>query len=144
MEGGAASEASEPGTYRVRSGGSRMPPKAPRIPSYRLHKPSGRAVVTLGGRDIYLGLHGTPESRAEYDRLVAEWLAHGRALPPRRGGAPAASDLTVSELVLAYWRHAKLIYPPDTQQSIRAALRPLRRLYGHTAVAEFSPVSLRT
>jgi len=39
-----------------------MPPKVPRIPSYRLHKPWGRAVITLGGRDIYLGPHGTPES----------------------------------------------------------------------------------
>ena len=26
------------------------------IPSYRLHKPSGQAVVTLNGRDHYLGL----------------------------------------------------------------------------------------
>ena len=27
---------------------------APRVPSYRRHKPSGQAVVTLNGRDIYL------------------------------------------------------------------------------------------
>jgi hypothetical protein len=47
-------------------------------PSYRLHKPSGKAVVTLpdgrGGRkDVYLGLHGSPESRREYERIVIEW-----------------------------------------------------------------------
>jgi len=29
------------------------------LPSYRLHKPSGRGVVTLDGRDIYLGPHGS-------------------------------------------------------------------------------------
>lgn len=60
-----------------------------RIPSYRLHRPSGQAVVTLNGRDCYLGRHGTPESRLEYDRLVCEWLAVGRAAtPPPVGMAP--------------------------------------------------------
>ena len=34
-------------------------------PSYRLHKPSGQAVVTLANRDYYLGRYETPESRAE-------------------------------------------------------------------------------
>jgi hypothetical protein len=42
-----------------------MPEPTPRIPSYRLHKASGRAAVTLGGRHYYLGKHGTPESWAE-------------------------------------------------------------------------------
>jgi hypothetical protein len=45
-----------------------------RTPSYRLHKPSGQAVVTLSGR-VYLGRFGSTASRAEYDRRVAEWLA---------------------------------------------------------------------
>ena len=43
-----------------------------RIPSYRLHRPSGQAVVTLSGRDFYLGPHGSKISRAEYDRVTAE------------------------------------------------------------------------
>src|ERR671929_213785 len=47
-----------------------------RIPSYRLHKPSGQAVVTLSGKDHYLGRHGSPESRVAYERLLAEWLAN--------------------------------------------------------------------
>ncbi len=53
-----------------------------RTPSYRLHKPTGSAVVTLDGRDVYLGKYGTPVSRAEYDRILAEWLVNGRRLPP--------------------------------------------------------------
>lgn len=48
-----------------------------RIPSYRLHKPTGQAVVTLDGRDVYLGRHGTPKSREAFDRLTAQWLANG-------------------------------------------------------------------
>jgi hypothetical protein len=33
-------------------------PRQPRIPSYRLHKPTGQAVVTIDGKDHYLALHG--------------------------------------------------------------------------------------
>ncbi len=36
-----------------------------RIPSYRKHKVSGLAVVTLNGRDFSLGPHGSAESHAE-------------------------------------------------------------------------------
>lgn len=42
-----------------------MATAALRIPSYRRHKPTGQAVVTIGGRDIYLGKHNTAASRAE-------------------------------------------------------------------------------
>ena len=53
----------------------------PRTPMYCRHKSTGRAYARLDGRMIYLGAYGTPESRAEYDRIIAEWLAHGRQLP---------------------------------------------------------------
>jgi hypothetical protein len=36
-----------------------MPRLTKSIPSYLLHKPSGRALVNLDGRDLYLGKHGT-------------------------------------------------------------------------------------
>jgi len=53
----------------------------PRIPwdavsRYRMHKASEQAIVTLSGRDHYLGPHGTAASA--YDRLTAEWIANGR------------------------------------------------------------------
>ena len=55
-----------------------------RLPSYRRHKPSGQAVVTLTGKDYYLGRWNTKASRAEYDRLIGEWLAvlHQRRRTP--------------------------------------------------------------
>jgi hypothetical protein len=56
-------------------------PKFERIPTDRLHKSSGRAVVTLNGRDIYLGAYGSSASREKYDRLIRRWLDHGRTLP---------------------------------------------------------------
>jgi hypothetical protein len=73
------------------------------VPTYRLHKQSGQAVVTLldglGGRkDVLLGRYGTPECRAEYLRVLAEWEANGRRLP-RPAAAPA--DVSLNELILA-------------------------------------------
>jgi hypothetical protein len=65
-----------------------------RVPSYRRHKPTGQAVVTLNGRDIYLGKFNSTVSRAEYDRLIGEWLAAGRCLPRPETG------LTIAELAL--------------------------------------------
>jgi hypothetical protein len=79
-----------------------MPSATLRIPSYRRHKPSGQAVVTVGGRDIYLGKWNTASSRAEYNRIIAEWTAHGGTLPTKQDG-----DFTVTELLAAFLRHAK-------------------------------------
>jgi integrase len=116
-----------------------------RLPKYRHHKPSGQAVVTLSGHDHYLGKWQSPESKAEYDRLVGEWLASGRQTPPRK--ATAVSPL-LSEVILAYWQHAKDYYrrpdgtPTNEVDNIRLALRPLRRLYGHTPAADFDSLAL--
>jgi integrase len=118
-----------------------------RTPSYRLHKPSGRAVVTIDGRDYYLGVHGSNESWAEYDRIIAEWLANGR----RVSNAPvqAASDLSVNELLLAYLEFAEGYYRKRgvmtrEVENIRLSIRPLRRLYGDTAAASFGPLALKS
>ena len=45
-------------------------PRITKNPSYRLHKPTGQAVVTLNGRDHYLGVDGTKISRERYDELI--------------------------------------------------------------------------
>lgn len=118
-----------------------------RTPSYRLHKPTGQAVVTLDGHDVYLGKHGTAQSKAEYDRRIAEWLANGRCLPAGRGGG-AAAGLSINELMLAYIRHVEGYYvkdgQPTTQQHrIRQALRPVKKLYGHTLAQDFGPRALK-
>jgi len=124
-----------------------------KVPSYRLHKQSGQAVVTLTDgmgtrRDVLLGRYGTPESRAEYARVLTEWEASGHRLPAK-SAEPSAPNLSVNELLLAFWQHAEQHYrrPDGTPTSeidcLRAALRPLRQLYGHTPVKEFGPLALR-
>ena len=113
---------------------------ASQIPKYRLHKARGLAVVTLNGQDLYLGQHDSKESRLEYERVVAEWLANGRQLPHRS----QAHSATITELIAAFWIYAQSVYPKNTQATFKAALRPLRRLYGHVPIREFQPKGLRT
>ena len=54
--------------------------RSSRIPSYRHHAARGLGVATFNGRDICFGPYDDPASRAAYDRALAEWLAHGRAV----------------------------------------------------------------
>jgi integrase len=126
-------------------------PRRLSVPSYRLHKQSGQAVVTLPDglgrrRDVLLGEFGSPASRQEYARVIAEWEANGRRVP--RAEAPRAVDISINELLLsyiqfceAYYRHADGT-PTSEADNIRLALRPLKRLYGHTPAAEFDSVAL--
>ena len=54
-------------------------PKAA-MPSLRYHI-SGQAVVSIGGRDFYLGKHGTAGSAAKYAVLIGLYQSGGLQLP---------------------------------------------------------------
>jgi integrase len=109
------------------------------IPSYRRHRASGQAVVTLNGVDHYLGPWNTPQSRAEYDRVTSEWLVRGRRLPAK---SDEPADVLVKELVLGY--HAYLVGTlPAIDDKIRLALRAVRELYGETPAAKFGPAAFK-
>src|SRR5262245_3756452 len=119
-------------------------PSCNRTPSYRLHKPSGQAVVTLEGRDIYLDRWNTPDSRGEYDRLISEWLVNGRRRSPSR----VEREISINELMVRYWSFVERYYVKDgqassEQEAIRQALRPVKHLYGHTPAREFGPLALK-
>ena len=77
-----------------------LSPKAATIPSYRKHKASGQAVVTLNGVDHYLGPGNPHQSRAEYNRVVNQWLAHAAVSWRRRsrGAAPSEKE-SVSRVI---------------------------------------------
>lgn len=121
--------------------------RKPRVPSYRFHKPSGNAVVTISGRDIYLGEHGTAASKEKYDRHISEWLAGGRlALAPSASGE---NGLTIVELIARFMTHATMFYvrpdgtPTSEAKTLAAAMGPLKTLYGSTPAADFGPMKLR-
>jgi integrase len=124
--------------------------KAGTPPSYRRHA-SGQARVTVrdpsaprGRRDILLGPYGSPESKAEYRRILAELDANNGTAAPKDG--PAASDLTVNELLDGYyWPFAEQHYGTDPRgelANMRDAVRSLRELYEHTPAKDFDSVAL--
>jgi integrase len=115
-----------------------------RVPAYRLHKPSGLAVVTIGGRDHYLGRYDSPDSHRAYDRLLGEWLRDGR----RPASKSTSATLSVSGLLDAYLEYVNVRYkrngkPTSEPRNIRLAFKPVRERYGHTAAGEFSPRCLK-
>jgi integrase len=120
-----------------------MPKLLSSIPSYRLHRQSGQAIVTLCGKDYLLGKHGTAASKAEYNRRVAEWIASGRRAP-----ATPETDLNINELIKRYRVHTEAYYrgadgkPSREAENIRYALRPLRETYGATSARKFGPLAL--
>ncbi len=119
-----------------------------RTPSYRLHKPTGKAVVTLDGKDHYLGKFDSAESRENYHRLIAEWLGSSKTAVSETSKTNA-STLTVVEMIAAFWDHAQGHYrhadgqPSEELGNFKAALRPLRELYGKSLAHDFGPLALR-
>jgi hypothetical protein len=126
-----------------------MPTKISNVPSYRLHKPTGQAVVRLDGRDHYLVKHQTEASQEAYRRLIAEWLKAGTHPPGRPSGVAQSIGLSIGEMILAFWTHAEKYYrradgsPTGELANFRYALRPLRRLYAHTPARDFGPRALK-
>ncbi len=112
-----------------------------RIPKYSLHKATGQALVRINGKVIYLGEHGSEESKAKYDRLIAKWLTGEKHSAP--------SGLTIARLCLKYVdEHVKSYYVKNGRQtsevsSIQAALRPLVKKFGRIQVKDFGPMKLK-
>jgi len=124
-----------------------MPKLTEATPKYRLHRASGQAIVTLDGKDFYLGPHGSKASKLEYDRRIGEWLAAGRSLPNAKNAA-GKYTLTVIEVLARFMKHARTYYRKngevtDEVENLKYAARPLKRLYGRTIAAEFGPLALK-
>src|SRR5438105_12802141 len=90
-----------------------------RQPKYRLHKARNCAVVTIDGKDHYLGALNSSESWEKYHRLVAEFLASGNNPLPADIGAE--SPLTITELAARYRVFAKSRYQKNGQPTSEVA-----------------------
>jgi integrase len=113
-----------------------------RPPAYRRHKATGQAVVTISGRDLYLGKYNTAASKEAYRRIVGEWMLQG-SLP-----SGPHDLLTVTELVVAFAEYATGYYrksgePTNEVRMIKAAIRIVRLLYGRTNAIDFGPLALK-
>lgn len=110
----------------------------PRVPSYRLHKASGQAIVTIAGKDHYLGPHGSDSSHATYRRKIADWSA----------GAPSASKkATVADMVMAYQSFADGYYrkggePTSQAGKVRLGCTGLVEFAGNSPTDDFRPIDL--
>ena len=112
------------------------------VPSYRRQRDrrgSDLAFVVLNDRRVYLGEYDSEESRGEYDRLLAEWLARARQ--------PLVSpdEITIIELVHRYWNYAEHYYGSSSRElaNMGRALAPVKALYGKTTVSQFGPKSIK-
>ena len=120
-----------------------------RLPKYRHYRPKNLAVVRINGKDHYLGRYDSPESRDNYRRVLAEWLAKGRTdreVPDQRAGPD--SGLTVNELILAYVRFVDGYYvkngrPTVEPTNVRLVMSLVRQLYGRSPASSFGPLALK-
>ena len=122
-------------------------------PTYRLHKQTGKASVTVYEADgrrrgiLLPGEFESKESRAEYKRLLARLNANDGALPQPEAKAP---DLALAELIVRFMEERVNSYyvdsitkqPTGEQENLRCAMRPLDRLFGDQPVNEFEPLDL--
>lgn len=123
-------------------------PRTPRFPKYpgRVHT-SRQARIVLDGKAVYLGKFGSPESWAEYNRLLNEWRARQSTAG---ASAPAGQVRTVGELVVRFLEYADQHYknpdgtPKPERNHFRHAVAPLLRLYGRTLLQDFGPKAMRT
>jgi integrase len=114
-------------------------------PSYRLHKATGQAVVTIDGRDIYLGNFGSENSVRQYAIAIA-----GDDLKPSTKGKASDDDTpkTLVEVLAAFWKHANSYYikngkPTNEIDALRIVIRDAKLLFGHELAADFGPKKLK-
>ncbi len=136
-----------------------MPRPRKNKPDYCHHTPSGLAYVRIDGKFYWLGKHGSQVSRDKYDVVIGQWKLQGRTLAPALTAAitsspgfgisrniASTSEITIVELVDAYWEDAKVYYKGDPLKSnghlhsLRGAVRLLVRLYGDLPLSQFGPL----
>lgn len=120
-------------------------PRTKAVPSYRYHKARKCAVVTLDGRNHYLGRFDSPESKALYAEKILEWQRMQSATPPV---ASEGGDYTIGQLAVEYTLFARSYYVKDGEETtqvmrIKEALKPLVSLYEELPAATFGPTKLK-
>jgi len=114
-------------------------------PSYLHHKASGKAFVRIDGKNIYLGFFGTKDSKAEFDRVVSEWLANGRQLPQTEN---CQKTLTVDAICHSFLEYAAGYYRKNDEitseyKEYECVVRLLHEHCGRIPAIDFNRQSLK-
>lgn len=138
-------------------------PKA-KAPSLRYHL-SGQSVVTVDGRDFYLGKHDSPESIARYAVLIGIYQMGGLTLPERfdlsslddrvavlaslspvtAATHQAAKPITVRHITAAYREHVKTRYAENKIETdrMRGVCDDIDKHDGDIVATEYGPLRLQ-
>lgn len=119
---------------------------ATRVPGYCRHKASGQARTTINGKDHYLGTYGSVESKEAYRRLIAEHLGRppGALADELLDGVHAGAEVSVEELVAAYFEEAQVRYRGSKELlAIKIVMGHLRRMFADLPADKFGPLKLR-
>ena len=142
-----------------------MPRLSKRPPKYCHHKNTGHARVWIGGKAIFLGKYGSPESLERYEKIIAKWreslkpepespesafdkLAKRVTVVSLRERKRAGHPLTINELIVVSIKHARDYYRKNDKvtregEQIEEVLGYLREHHGRLPVEEFGPVLLK-
>ena len=113
------------------------------LPRYLHHKAGGQAYVLINQKQHWLGKFGTDESHLRYDEIISKLLAKSKRLKL------TAHALSISELLTAFWGHAKKRYggsgkgPYGGAVNWRPIIRLLRQRHGSDEPSDFGPLAMR-
>lgn len=122
-----------------------MPRPKSAIPPYRHHKSTGRAVVYVNRKSVFLGKYDSPESRQKYAEIISQ-ITSGDLTAGMSSGMSTAekpAKRSVSSLCLRFVAEKLPGYADAEQACFRGAMRILVGLFGETATDEFGPIRLR-
>jgi hypothetical protein len=122
-------------------------PRRNSVPSYGRHAASGQARTRINGRDVYLGVYDSPESRAKYQQIVRKHLAERTKVEMGRA-VKLATDVTIAEVMVRYVAFAKNYYIKDNRATsqvllIKRALKVVLERFGSLEAREFGPRALK-
>ena len=121
-------------------------PRQPKLPAYTYHKPSGQARVRVNGKDVYLGVHDSAESRERYAQIILDLARQRFSLPSPVGDWTQNPNFKVKELVLRYCLFAQEYYGANSKEyrTMHDVLKPVLKLFGSSPAKDFGPRDLKS
>lgn len=121
-----------------------MPRPKSVVPPLRHHKSTGRAVVYVNRKSVFLGKWDSTESKQRYAEIVSQ-ITSGRLVETSaKVTSREPVRHSVAALCLRFAAEKLSNYADAEQHCFRGAMRILVQLFGETPTADFGPIRLRT